>query len=110
MVVACHLLEDCKTLKEWEKLKCNVIAADAWAAGAVIFFAVTGSRLVEDGPTAVNGTLEEYHTARQDHLLQVHAQWKVSQIHHLDRLTAPVQPDWLTAPVQPEFPVSAPDC
>ena len=99
MVIACQLLEDCQTIEEWEEVKCNVIAADAWAAGAIICFAATGSRLVDDGPTAVTGTLEEYHTARQDHLLQVHAHWKVSQTYHLDWLTAPVQPDWLAAPV-----------
>lgn len=60
MVIACHLLEDSKTLEDWEEVKCNVIAADAWAAGAIIFFAATGFRLVDDGPTPVTGTMEDY--------------------------------------------------
>lgn len=82
VVVARHLLKDCKTIEEldeWEGYMYNVVAADAWAAGAVIYFAATGSSLVDDGVSTPTGTLEEYQMARLDHLRQVHAQWKVSQ-------------------------------
>ena len=61
---------------------CNVVAADAWAAAATIFYAATGARLVDNGPRFLTGTTEDWHVARLAHLEHVHAQWKVRRFPH----------------------------
>ena len=85
MVVAAHLVQDCEDLDDLNGIMCNVIAADAWAAGAIIYFAATGSKIVSDGPKFLDGTEAEFHIARLAHLQEVHTRWKVRhQLCHPD--------------------------
>lgn len=66
----------------------NVVAADAWAVGAIIFYAATGSELVQH-ESEDTGEVEDYKSARVAYLLQVHAGWKVRRQLHPDwRLTS----------------------
>lgn len=77
MVIAAQLFQATEDLDDLNGNTRNVIAADAWAAGAVIFFAATGDTLAEEDPEIYKGTDDNYHTVRLAHLQKVHMQWKV---------------------------------
>lgn len=79
MVTAKQMCEDCQCLDELEGHTRNVVAADAWAVGALIFYVATGSVLVLEDPEDTNEE-EDYEEARLPYLQQVHAGWKVSAL------------------------------
>lgn len=77
MVTATQLFLGCEDLDDLDGHTRNLIAADAWAAGAIIFFAATGGRLVQGGPQPGGGSADEYLAARLAYLQQVHVEWQV---------------------------------
>ena len=68
-------------LEELEGQVRNVVAADAWAVGAILYYAATGSEIVLEDPLASSAG-QEYKAARRAYLLQVHAGWKVKRKPH----------------------------
>ena len=77
MVIAAQLLLGCEDVHELDGIMRNLTAADAWAAGAIIFSAATGDRLAQEGPRSWDYTEDDFHVARLAYLQQVHMEWKV---------------------------------
>lgn len=76
MVTAQKLVGDCDSLAEVEDHTCHVVAADAWALGALVFYAATGSAVVQPDPDDTSA-MEDFLSARLSYVQQVHAGWKV---------------------------------
>lgn len=77
MVIAAQLFLGCEDKHELDGIMRNLTAADAWAAGAIIFSAATGDRLAQEGPRSWDYAEDDFHVARLAYLQQVHMEWKV---------------------------------
>ena len=83
MVTVSQLFDECENLEDLDGHTRNVVAADAWAVGATVYHAGTGSVLVaEHDQDDTSSTLEAFAAARLSYLQKVHAGWGVSQTCH----------------------------
>ena len=82
LLTGMQLYEDCEDDEVLEGEMRDVVAADAWSVGAIIYNAATGDYLVPDGPECVevggdSDDSDEDDNLRPAFLMERHEKWKV---------------------------------
>lgn len=88
LLTAVQLFADCDDLADLDEEVRNVVAADAWSVGAMIYNAATGECLVPEEPDhlvpeepdcsrASSTSTDDVAALRAAHLMQCHRQWQV---------------------------------